>query len=347
MAFPAFSITATGSPTSYTIAGLPPGLTFNIATQGISGIPTAAGTYILPVTVTNASGTSAATLTVVIAPYLFSHIVNFSARALSGLGSDTLIVGFAVSGDDKNLLVRGIGPGLSLFGLSNFLTAPILTLYNNDGSIGATDSGWEVNSSGQNDGALIAATSDTVGAFALTANSLDSALLLTVNNGVHTTGLLTTNGVPGVGLIEIYDTGGNPFASLINVSARMNVTSGDGILIAGFVIGGNLPKTVLIRGIGPSLSQFGVTGVLPDPQIAVFSGTAEIASNTGWESGSSTPTQISTASALVGAFPLPTGSKDAALLITLQPGTYTVEVSSLSNTIGVALVEVYDASQGP
>jgi hypothetical protein len=183
-----------------------------------------------------------------------------------------------------------------------------------------------------------------VGAFPLPANSLDSALLLTVDNGVHTSGLVTTNGASGVGLIEIYDTGGNPFASLTNVSARMNVTSGNGILIAGFVIGGNAPKTVLVRGIGPSLSQFGVTGVLPDPQIAVFSGTTQIASNSQWGSGSSTPAQMSTAAAQVGAFPLVSGSKDAALLLTLQAGAYTVQVTSLSNATGVALVEVYDAS---
>jgi len=282
----------------------------------------------------------------VIAPFGFSHIVNFSARALSGTGSDTLIVGFVVSGDGKDLLVRGIGPSLALFNISNFLPAPILTLYNDEGLIEATDSGWEVNSAGQNVGALIAAVAASVGAFALPPNSLDSALLVTVDNGVHTSGLLTTNGASGVGLIEIYDTGGNPFASLINVSARMNVTSGDGILIAGFVIAGNAPKTLLVRGVGPTLSEFGVTGVLPDPQIVVFSGATPLASNSSWGSGASTPAQISTASALAGAFPLPVGSKDAALLITLPPGIYTVQVTSLSNGNGVALVEIYDVSQG-
>ena len=337
---------ATGSPTSYTASQLPPGLIFNSTAAAICGTPTAAGSYAVTITATNSTGAGTAIVTITIAPFSFSHIVNFSARAHSGAGSDTLIVGFAVSGDGKNLMVRGIGPSLALFNISNFLPAPILTLYDNDGSVEATNSGWEVNSSGQNDGALIAATAASVGAFPLPANSLDSALLVTVDNGVHTSGLLTTNGASGVGLIEIYDTGGNPHACLTNVSARVNVTNGDGILIAGFVIGGNAPKTVLVRGVGPTLSEFGVTGVLPDPQIVVFSGTTPLASNSNWESGASTPTQISAASALVGAFQLPAGSKDAALLITLPPGTYTVQVNSLSNNIGVALVEVYDVSQG-
>jgi hypothetical protein len=337
-----YTITSTGSPpTSYSATGLPPGLTINTQTGVITGEPTTFGSYVATITATNSTGSNSSVLTIGVTS---SVIVNFSARAFSGTGSDTLIVGFSVTGDGKNLLVRGIGPSLAYFGITNFLPAPILTMYNADGTVEATDSGWEVNSSGQNDGALIAATGALVGAFPLPANSLDSALLLTVDNGTHTTGLLTTNGASGVGLIEIYDTGGNPYASLTNVSARMNVTSGNGILIAGLVIGGNAPKMVLIRGIGPSLAYFGVTGVLPDPQIVVFSGTTQMASNSGWDSGTTPAAQIVATSAEVGAFPLASGSKDAALLMTLQPGAYTVQVTSLSNTTGVALVEVYDAS---
>jgi|GEM_PF-1170535 PKD repeat protein len=339
-----YTIGATGSPTSYTATGLPPGLTLNTLTGTITGTPTTAGTYVVTVTATNSTGTSTTTLTWVITPLGFSHIVNFSARALSGSGSDTLIVGFVVLGDAKNLLIRGIGPDLASFGITDFLAAPILTLFDASGGVLATDSGWGVNSSGQNDGALIASTAASVGAFALPSGSLDSALLVTVNNGAHTTGLLTTNGTAGVGLIEIYDTGGNPNASLVNVSARMNVTAGSGVLIAGLVIGGSESKTVLIRGIGPTLSEFGVAGVLADPQITVFSGSTQIASNANWNNGTgaSSAAQLVSTSAEVGAFPLPSGSKDAALIVTLQPGPYTVQVTSVSGATGVALIEVYD-----
>ncbi|MFZ1056641.1 MAG: putative Ig domain-containing protein, partial [Opitutaceae bacterium] len=329
---------------SYTATGLPPGLTLNTLTGTITGTPTTAGTYVVTVTATNSTGTSTTTLTWVITPLGFSHIVNFSARALSGSGSDTLIVGFVVLGDAKNLLIRGIGPNLASFGITDFLAAPILTLFDASGGVLATDSGWGVNSSGQNDGALIASTAASVGAFALPSGSLDSALLVTVNNGAHTTGLLTTNGTAGVGLIEIYDTGGNPNASLVNVSARMNVTAGSGVLIAGLVIGGSESKTVLIRGIGPTLSEFGVAGVLADPQITVFSGSTQIASNANWNNGTgaSSAAQLVSTSAEVGAFPLASGSRDAALIVTLQPGPYTVQVTSVSGATGVALIEVYD-----
>ena len=191
---------------------------------------------------------------------------------------------------------------------------------------------------------LIAATAAGVGAFALQSGSKDAALLVTLNNGAHTTGLVTANSTSGVGLVEIYDTGGNPNASLVNVSARMNVTTGNGVLIAGFAIAGNAPKTVLIRGVGPTLAQFGVPGVLADPQVGVYSGTVQVASNANWAAGTTPVAQISSVSAQVGAFPLAAGSKDAAVLLTLQPGTYSVQVTSASNATGVALVEIYDAS---
>jgi hypothetical protein len=122
----------------------------------------------------------------------------------------------------------------------------------------------------------------------------------------------------------------------------MNVTTGNGALIAGFVIAGNSSKTVLIRGVGPGLSIFGVPGLLGDPQITLFSGSTALASNSSWGTGASTPAQLNAVFAQVGAFSLPSGSKDAALLVTLVPGVYTVQVVSVSNSTGVALVEVYD-----
>jgi len=334
------TISATGQPTSFTATGLPPGLTINSLTGEITGTPTAPGTFNVTITATNSSGSSSSTLTITIAS---SHIVNFSARAISSPGAGTLILGFVISGDGKNLLIRGIGPGLAAFGITNFLADPILTLDNSAGASIATNDNWQVNSNGQNDGVQIAAASLSVGAFALPDGSKDSAMMVTLNNGTHTTGLVTANATSGVGLVEIYDTGGNSGSSLINVSARMNVSSGVGALIGGFAIAGSAPKTVLIRGVGPALSQFGVPGVLADPQLTVFSGSTQVASNSAWGTGTSTAAQVTSVSAQVGAFPLPSGSKDAALILTLQPGTYSVQVTSASGGTGVALVEIYDA----
>ena len=237
--------------------------------------------------------------------------------------------------------MRGIGPTLALYNIANALADPLLTLFDSSTAIASNDD-WSTDSLGKDQSAAIAAVASRVGAFALPAGSKDSALLFTVNDGAHTTGLLRPNSTTGVALTEVYDTDTAPGARLTNVSARMNVAPGEGTLIAGFIIAGTVPKTVLIRGIGPTLSQFAVGGVLADPQISAYSGSTLLDSNDNWETGTSTAAQIISASAQVGAFALPAGSKDAVLLMTLQPGTYTVVVTGVANTSGVALVEVYD-----
>ena len=337
-----YTVVASGTPTSYSANPLPAGLTINTTTGVITGTPTTPGRTVVVITATNAGGTSTTTLVIDVAPAPSSRIVNFAARAISGPGSQTLIMGFVVAGDGKNLLVRGIGPTLSSLGIVNALADPLLTLFNSTGTI-ATNDDWQINSAGQDQTALIAATSARVGAFPLPNGSKDSALLVTVNNGALTTGLLRPNSTTGVALTEVYDTDTTGTSRLINVSARMNVTTGEGTLIAGLIIAGNAPKRVLIRGIGPTLSVFGVLGVLADPQITVFANSSVIASNDNWETGTSTSDQLTAVSAQVGAFALPAGSKDAALLVTLPPGAYTVQVSGVGNTTGVALIEVYEA----
>jgi hypothetical protein len=349
--FPTYVTAATGLPTSFSATGLPAGLTINPITGAINGTPTTAGTYIVNIVATNATGTSSTNVTFTVAGGAVSRIVNFSARAVSGPGSQALVMGFVTTGDGKNLLIRGVGPTLKNYGVINVLPDPLLTIYGAAGTPIAMNDDWQLNvgvdgtSLGSN-AAAIAAVSAQFGAFALPAGSKDAAMLLVVNSGVHTTGLVRPVSATGIALTEVYDIDSlaNPGSRLLNVAARMNVGTGEAALSAGFVIAGNAPKTVLIRAVGPSLAAFGVAGVLADPQIVLFSGSSQIASDDNWESGSSSATLISTTSARVGAFPLPTGSKDAALLATLQPGVYTVQVTGVGNTTGVALVEVYETT---
>jgi hypothetical protein len=337
----AYQITATGSPTSYGAVNLPPGLSVNALTGAITGTPTVADRWFVTVKAGNAAGTGDALVIFEMAPTVSSRIVNFSARALSGPGGQALIMGFVVSGNGQSLLVRGVGPTLSVLGLANVLADPLLTLFGPAGAI-VTNDDWQTTLSGQPSGALLAPTAARVGAFALLNGSKDAALLTTVNAGAYSASLLRPDSTTGVALTEIYDTDTVVGARLINVSARVHVSAGEGTLIAGFVIAGNAPKTVLIRGIGPTLATFAVTGALADPTIAVMTANTPIASNDNWENGTSTAAQIAAASARVGAFALPAGSRDAALLITLQPGAYTVLVTGVGDTAGVALIEIYD-----
>jgi hypothetical protein len=130
-------------------------------------------------------------------------------------------------------------------------------------------------------------------------------------------------------------------SQFINISTRAYVGTGGSIAIAGFVISGSSLEQVLIRGVGPTLSQFSVSGVLAQPVLTVFDSSGnQVATNTGWGSNSN-PSQVSAAFAATGAFNLPSGSADSALLLSLAPGSYTAQLSGLNNTTGNALIEVY------
>ena len=152
------------------------------------------------------------------------------------------------------------------------------------------------------------------------------------------------SGASGVALVEVYDATAGAIGKgqrVVNIATRATAGAGDNALIAGFYVSGSVPKRVLIRGIGPALTQFGVEGALARPQLAIAAGQQVIAQNAG-VSGSPDAAAITSASAQVGAFALPANSQDAAILINLAPGAYTAQVSGAGGTTGVALIEVYE-----
>lgn len=263
-----------------------------------------------------------------------SYLSNLSVRTTAGAGDNTLIVGFTLSDGSKPLLVRGIGPALTTFGVEGALTDPKLELYT---------SGASSTKLIENDNWLATdvATFKSVGAFNLAANSRDAALVASLAPTSYTAQLSGIGGSTGLALVELYDTAaGTSTARLTNVSARSQVGTGDNILVAGFTIAGTGPRNLLIRAVGPTLTAFGVGGVLEDPKLELFDATrpdSPIAINDNWE-----PSSAATFPR-VGAFSLTPNSGDAVLLITLPPGSYTAQVSGVGNTTGVALVEVYEA----
>jgi sugar lactone lactonase YvrE len=136
----------------------------------------------------------------------------------------------------------------------------------------------------------------------------------------------------------------NPQMRLVNISTRAQVGNGPNILIPGFVVGGAGVETLLIRADGPALASFGVPAVLARPSLSVFDSTGRVvASNTGWSSNFNPAAVVSAASAL-GAFVLVPGSADSALVVSLPAGAYTVQVSGVNATTGVALAELYEVS---
>jgi polygalacturonase len=327
------------------------------ATLTLSNVPpTRAGLYLATVTEALdtynnglvANGTTAVAASSVASLAVSSsadpgRLVNVSARAVVGAGASNLIAGFTVGGPAndgslKEILVRGMGPSLAAFGVTGFVADPVVQVYNlATGAVVAQNDNW----SGD---ATVAGVSAQVGAFPLAGPaSPDAALVTSFAPGAYTANVSGGTNGTDIALAEIYDATtvfGPATPRLLNASARALVNPGAGNLILGFVVGGSTPRTFLVRGVGPSLTAYGVPGTLADPTLQVISfGTgAIVAQNDNWSGNPA----VAAAAGQVNLFPLTNAqSKDAALLVTLPPGIYTANLSGVNNTSGVALLEIY------
>ncbi len=282
-----------------------------------------------------------------------SRLTNLSIRTRVGTGNGTLIVGMtiggAATGVTKPVLVRAVGPALTSFGLGDVLADPMLTIFHG-ATVVASNDNW-------GGGSALSTAFASVGAFALAPTAGKDAALYhsTMTPGGYsiqvTAAAASASGgaraTGGIALAEIYDatpagtvTGTIPRFS--NVSARTAVGTGGDTLIAGFGISGSVPQKLLIRAIGPALAQFGVTDVLVDPRLELFSNETMLGANDDWSSTKSDQVTLTTAFQSVGAFSLAANSKDAALIVTLPAGSYTAQVSGVGGTTGIALVEIYE-----
>lgn len=296
------------------------------------------------VAVTNAAGT-VTSASVPLNVNAVTRLSNLSIRTRIEGGGAVLTIGLTLRGAGeapaKPLLLRAAGPTLTAFGVGDALSDPRLALLSGADVIAQNDQ-WAGN-------AQVDATCRAVGAFGFASTaSRDAALVHGVAPGGYTVQITAAGGETGQVLAEVYDaTGAEEFAEatprLVNLSALAPVGTGGDILIAGFSIAGAAPKTILVRAVGPSLAGFGVGGVLEDPKLEVFENgvDAALARNDDW-STESNAAQLAGRAAGIGAFALPVHSKDAALLITLPPGSYTAQVSGVGDTTGTALVEVYE-----
>lgn len=318
----ALTVVATGTGNTYewkrgtTVVGT------NSATLILPAVTTAAaGSY--TVTVSNGAGqpvTSNAAVVQVGAGE--GRLLNLSVRA-NLAASQRLIVGFAANAN-RSLLLRGIGPALSVFGVADAYPNPRLEVYDGETKVAENDN-WNVS---------LIPTFNKVGAFGLPEGSLDAALQTSLDKA-HTAHLVGNGS--GIVLVEVYDAEEGNAVRLINVSARNFVGTGDNVLIAGFVVTGSVGKTLLIRAVGPTLAGFGVSGALTNPKLEIYRDGAKILENDDWA------VSLAPTFSAVGAFGLAEGSRDSAILVTLMPGfSYSAQVSGVANGTGEALVEVYE-----
>jgi len=360
---PASQSVKAGANVTFTVAAPGSGLTYQWkfngrpikgATSATLSLPNvgalASGTY--AVTLGNSAGAvaaSAAALTVT----TDARLVNIATRGHVGDDDEVLISGFVTRGTgQKKVLVRAVGPTLgAAFNVSGALGNPRITLTraSRGSSVVGTNAGWGGTPE-------LAAAFAQVGAFPLPAASADAALLATLESGGYTASVSAPRGSQGVALLEVYDADtGSPTAEVTNISTRALVgAEAANVLIAGFAISGTTSDTVLIRGVGPSLGTlFGLRRALGASHVAVYdSKGVEVAANTVWSKGGRGESDddddddksddLDNASDRAGAWKLPRGSTDSALLLTLAPGNYTVHVTGVRNSSGIALVEIFE-----
>jgi glucose/arabinose dehydrogenase len=256
-----------------------------------------------------------------------AQALNLSTRMQVQTGENVGIGGFIIAGSaPKHLLLRAIGPSLTQLGVPNALADPVLEL-NGAGTI--TNDNWRDDPAQE---AAIIATGIAP------TNNLEAAIDTTLNPGAYTAIVRGKNNLTGVGLIEVYDLSQAVLAKLGNISTRAFVSTGDNIVIGGFLLGGNTGNDrLVVRGIGPSLTALGVANALANPTLELRnSDGAILIANNNWQDD---PAQ---AAEIIAAGLAPSNPAESTIAATLPPGLYTALLAGLNNGTGVGLVEIYD-----
>lgn len=281
-------------------------------------------------------------------PTPLSRLANISTRAFVETGENVVIGGFIVQGSEaKRVIIRALGPELTQYGVADPLSNPTLELHNGAGALIASNNNWVTTIIGgiitQNQ------VRDIMNSGYAPSNGLESAIIADLSPGNYTAIVRGVNNGTGVGLVEVYDLDPVTISSSIlrNISSRSIVLTGDDVMIGGFIVQDSGPKRVIVRAIGPELTQYGVQNVLTDPTLELHDGRgALIASNDNWQTtvigGIITRDQVMD---IQGSGHAPSDPSESAIIADLPPGRYTAIVRGKNIIVGVALVEVYDLDQ--
>jgi hypothetical protein len=248
-------------------------------------------------------------------------------------GDNVGIGGFIITGTGpKHVIVRAIGPSLTRFGITNPLADPVLELHGSGTFVTVTNDNWRDTQETEIQATGLPPTND--------AESAIDAILVP---GSYTAVVRGKNNTSGVGLVEVYDLDPSAPAKLGNISTRAFVSTGGNIVIAGFSLSNNTGDDhIVIRGLGPSLSAFGLSPVLANPTLELRDSNGTLlTSNNDWQDSPTQEAEI-TAAGLAPSDPL-----ESAIAATLPPGVYTALLAGLSQGTGIGIVEVYDRGAGP
>ena len=248
-------------------------------------------------------------------------LLNISTRLRSQAGENVLIGGFIINGSEpKDIVLRAIGPSLPVSGK---LADPILELYDASGAIIHQNNNWNAH------------RTEVLATGLPPADEREAVLAVTLPPGSYTAVVRGENGATGVALVEAYDLSADSNSRLANISTRGIVEAADNVMIGGFIIGGGEMTNIAVRAIGPSLGTHGISGALSDPTLEVFNANGGLlAQDDDW--------RMFQEQQLIDSGLAPTDDREAAMLLSLQPGAYTAIVRGKNNGTGVGLVEVYN-----
>lgn len=259
-------------------------------------------------------------------------IAVLSVRSLIDAANPRVSSTVVVTGSTaKTLVVRAVGPTLASLGVSDPLADPVVSVVAADGTVVAANADWRTGSEGGGLATMFAAA----GAFPLEETARDAALAVALPPGTYAIDVTSASGGRGVVLAEIYATND---ASAVHAVSSAAVLGAGQSFVGGLTITGSMARTVLIRAIGPAS---GASDAAPDPALTFCRGTVVMASNDDW-SYAPNASAIASAAAAAGVVALPTGSTDAAALLTLSPGTYSFQASAAGERGGTVRFEVIE-----
>jgi cytochrome c peroxidase len=253
--------------------------------------------------------------------------LNISTRLGVGTGDNATIGGFIIAGNtSKPILIRALGPSLSDLGLTGLLLDPVLELRGDNGGLLFQNDNWKDDQRSQIEGTPYQPGDDR-----------EAVIIASLPPAAYTAVLTGKNQTTGLGLLEIYDTGQAVDSQLANISTRGFVGAQDNVMIGGFILGGNNSTRIAVRGLGPSLSQFGLGNLLADPTLELHDANgATLIANDNWTDDAASAAFLS-ANGLA-----PANANESAIFTALLPGQFTAILAGKNGGVGLGIIEVYN-----